>query len=137
MCDVGCGRGGERRGRGGDGVDVIGGLAVGIFVVVVGSPLAYARGSLVFVGLLVVFEFDGVVDVGGIGGVEDGDGAAAFFGGVFGVVHGVDEFAEGLEAGVGEFGGVGGEGGHGGLRGGEEIAKRRTQNAKGGGGGKR
>jgi hypothetical protein len=83
--------------------------------------LADARGSLAWdfldflvfgflVGFIIV-ELDGVVDVTGIGGVEDGDGAAAFFGGVFGGVQGVDEFTEGVETGVGEFLGVGGHGG--------------------------
>jgi len=66
------------------------GLIVGLFVI----------------GFFIVFEFDLVVEVAGIGCVEDGDGAAAFFGGVFCFAHGIDKFAECFEAGVGEFVGV-------------------------------
>ena len=76
------------------------------------NPLADARGSLVFDAgtliavVIIVFKLDLVIKLAGIGGVEDGDGAAAFFGGVFGGVHGVDKLAEGFETGVGEFIGV-------------------------------
>jgi len=78
---------------------------------------------VIFIGGVVgfvIFEFDLVVDLAGVGGVEDGDGAAAFFGGVLGFAHGVDKLTEGFEAGVGEFVGVGG---HGGLLGRGESAE--------------
>ncbi len=79
MWDVGCGRRG-RGGIAGVGVRVDGGVGLEIF--------------------------DGVVDLAGVWGVEDGDGAAAFFGGVFGGIEGVEKGAEGVEAGLGEFLGV-------------------------------
>ena len=54
----------------------------------------------------IVFEFDLIIEIAGVGSVEDGDGAAAFFFGRFGFVEGIDEGAESIEAGVGEFGGA-------------------------------
>ena len=53
-----------------------------------------------------VSVLDGVVDFAGIGGVEDGDSAAADFGGGVGGMERGDEGAEGFEAGVGECLGV-------------------------------
>ena len=55
---------------------------------------------------IVVNEFDLIVKLAGIGGVEDGDSAAAGFGEVVGGVHGFEELAESFEASVCEFVGV-------------------------------
>ena len=66
------------------------------------------RGGRVAFG--VVFELEVIVDVAGVGGIEDGDGAAAFFGRGVGGVEGGDELAEGVDARGGELGGVGGHG---------------------------
>ncbi len=85
-----------RAGMGGGAVFIFGIRIFGVVIVVV-----------------VIFEFDRIVELAGVGGVEYGDGAAAFFIGSFGLVERVDEGAEGIEAGTGEFCGVGG---HGGLR---------------------
>ena len=71
-----------------------------------------------------------VVEVGGGWGVEDGDGAAAFFGGRVGGFHGRDELAEGVEAGVGEVGCVGGWGGGHGRAPGREGKKFKFENFK-------
>lgn len=62
--------------------------------------LAFAHG-VVLVGM---DEFDLIIEIGGVGGVENGDGAAALFVWGLGLLEGIDERAQGVEAGVGEFG---------------------------------
>jgi hypothetical protein len=61
--------------------------------------------GVVFV--VVIFPFDLIVEVGGVGGVEDRDGAAALLGGVFGFGEKLVEHLDGVDAGVGEGVGVG------------------------------
>ena len=91
--------------RGGNGIGLNFGLGIGSVV----GGFVFGGDVVIFI-MFIIFEFDLIVEVAGIGRVEDGDGAAAFFVGGFGFVERVDESAEGIEAGGGEFGGVGGHG---------------------------
>ncbi len=86
--------------------------------------------------VVVIFRFDRIVEVGGIGGFENGDCAAAFFGGGVGGVHRFDEFFERVESGLGEGVGVGGHvGGSGVVR--AQGAGKRGRGEEGKRGGKK
>ena len=80
---------------GGIAIDVVGFIVFGVLFV-----------ALRFFLDVIVFEFDGIIEIAGVGSIEDGNGAAAFFVGRFGFVERFDERAEGIEASVGEFFGV-------------------------------
>ncbi len=117
MCDVGCGT----RLSCGVGCGFLG-LRV-LFCSLIQIWIVF--GFWFILRFVVILRFDLIVEVAGVGSVEDGDGAAAFLIRSFGFVEGVDEGAERVEAGGGEFGCVGGHGGSPKKNGKAQMANRK------------
>ncbi len=84
--------------------EIVGVVIIGVFVFVGGFVLVLVFDLGFVLVLIVIDEFDFIVEVAGVGGVEDGDGAAALFVGGFGLVQSIDECADRVEAGVGRRG---------------------------------
>ncbi len=99
-------RGGSWRGSEGSlarGVVAI--VVVGTFTIIIRFAIAIAI-IFGFICIVVIGKLDLIIEIAGVGRAEDGEGAAAGFGGIVGGFHRGDELADGLEAGVGECFGV-------------------------------